>query len=504
MPHPSVSRPGLRLRGALLALAATALGGCATFKEDVHISPLFSNLSSAGGGREVEALAGIVRVRYPQHDGTWNQWMLRPLASRERYAGNRSLNRFLVPLGTRKRVDDEVTTQLLPIFRFQQRLQESGREAWKLLALPGIFWSQDDTGRVVRAVLPFGGVIEDSFTYERIDFALFPLFARTKREGRTSYHFLWPIFVWSTKPGEAPSWRVWPLYGVNRSEHRDNRFVLWPLFHWHTNSKTRMAERPTRKWMLFPLFGRTRTGSFTSTSLLWPFFGWSSDPESGFWAWDGPWPLVRVQRPGDAPDVAVRTRFWPFYSHFEGDGLESTWTLWPLVNQRSETYSNGTRDGEYVVPFWQRWQRFDLDGKETASWTKLWPIVQIREDQAAARLAVPALNPAWHTPVIDEHYAFVYELYTREWSPGRSRERSWGGLWRRDRDAYESRSYLAGLWGRRRYMDTGAKVTETSLLLGLFRWRAREGRFQGFLPPALPGPGFPIERVASERLRGTR
>ena len=498
----SSSRPTLRRLGRVWAALCLALGatGCVTYDQEIHLAPLWSDLSMAGGGREREAAAGAIRENLPAPDERWVRWSLRPLVTKSRNSSGDSLMHYLVPLGTRARRGEEVVDQLLPLMRFEKRVDSEGRPTWKFLALPGIFWSKDHTGRIVRAVFPFGGRIEGSFTYESITFALFPLWVRTKREGRTSNHFLWPIFLWSTKPDLPTSWRVWPLYGASHTEFHTRRFWLWPLFHDHTDVGAASQGIPTRRWSLWPLFSRTRRGTFSATSVLWPFFGYSHDTSTGYWAWDGPWPLVRIIRPGDSPQQVVRTRFWPFYSYYNGDGLTSRWYLWPLVNRRHEEYKNGTREAEIVIPFWQRWEREDEQGERMSSWNKLWPVYQrytTREDvdgRARSRTAFPALNPLWHMPVVDDMYAWTYELYARETREDAVRERSWGGLWRRDRDAFERRAYLTGLWARRVFAYEGARYAETSTLFGLLRWRTREGSFQGFLRPAFPGPGFPVQR----------
>ncbi len=496
-PTELASLPGPLLRGrsraVLLTLCCCTSSGCATFAQDVHLAPLFSNLSMAGGGRELEAVAGAVRVRHASPEAPWRDWALRPLVMEARDERGDSLMHFLVPLGTHQVRGNEVTTQFLPLFRYQEDLDQHGHLQWKLLALPGILWSQDDSGRVVRALFPIGGRIERSFTFDRIDFVLWPLYIKTQREGRTTTHVLYPIFAWSTKEGLPPSWRFWPLYGVSRTENVERRFWLWPLLHTQKNRLRWEPQAQEERFMLFPLFGHSRKGSLTSNTVLWPFFGWSSDPSTGFWSWDGPWPLVRVQRPGSSGE-AERTRFWPFYSNFKGDDLDSTWYLWPFVNSRTSLHVNVVRTGENVVPIWQRWTEVDSQGSEVADWTKLWPLYQEHSDPSGARLALPALNPLWYTPVFDDGYAWIYELYSRDWKPGLSRERSWGGLWKREVDAFERRSYLTGLWARRRFREDGEGVSETSLLFGLLRWRSRAGHFDGFLAPAPPGPGFPMGR----------
>ena len=69
-------------------------------------------------------------------------------------------------------------------------------------------------------------------------------------------------------------------------------------------------------------------------------------------------------------------------------------------------------------------------------------------------------------------------------------------LWRREKDRDEDRRSLSMVWARRDYSVAGAPVRETSLLLGLVRWRSGPNGF-GFLQPAFPGPGWPLERVPS-------
>ena len=489
-------------RALILVAVAVGASSCASFQQDLHLAPLYSNLSMAGGGREVELVAGAVRTRRPTPNADVNQWALRPFIAKHIAPSGATDTRFIVPLGKRTTAGEDELTQMLPIVRYHRNVNAEGEHEWQFLMVPGILWHREPSGRVVRAVFPFGGVVENFLTYKRVVFALFPLYMKTQRGGRTSWHFPWPVLGYAREEGIKPSWRVWPLVGVSRTKHYDRRFFLWPIFQRHRDNLQAPPDERFEKWMVFPLFGHARRGSFRSWSLLWPFFGYAHDPEQDFWAFDGPWPLVRIRRggnPGGHPDDDIeRTRFWPFWSHYKGEGLESTWVLWPLMNKRHEVYPKGDRRSEFVVPFWQNWERFDEHGKSTASWTKMWPLAQryekSRREGDYSRTALPALNPLWHTPVIDDHYAWIYELYTLETSGDRSRERSWGGIWRRDVDSREERKYLSGLWSQRKYTWEGQRVRETSILLGLIRWRSRPGAAFRLLPPAVPGPGWPIER----------
>jgi hypothetical protein len=487
---------------ALLPLAAAFLSGCATFEEDVHLSPLFSNLSTAGGGREVEALAGSIRVRRPLPSADVNEWAWRPLVSKKYEDNGDAALRYVVPFGLRTERGDETVTRFSPIYRYHELYDEQRRPEWRLLIFPIVLWSKNADGRVVRALFPLGGVIERFLSYDQIVFGLFPVYMRTVRGERTSHHVLWPIFGYSNEDGRK-SYRFWPFYGVSRDEDHERYFALWPIFHWHENDLRKPEEQRETKKGVLPFYGTTERDTFRSWGVLWPFFGWSRDTASGFRSFDGPWPLVRIQRPGES-EAAYRTRLWPLYSFYRDQALESTWVPWPLYNRRVETYHDGVRRAEFFIPFWQNWRRTGEDGEELRTWTKFWPLYQEYTAGDHSRTALPALNPLWHTPVVDDHYAWVYELYTREEEATGKRERAWGNLWRRDVDGGEERTYLTGLWSRRKYTFRGEKVRETSLLLGLLRWR-EDADGVHWMRPAMPGPGWPAERMpATEPLSKAR
>ena len=151
-----------------------------------------------------------------------------------------------------------------------------------------------------------------------------------------------------------------------------------------------------------------------------------------------------------------------------------------------------------MIPFWQHSRTIDEDGTET-SFTKLWPLFQGDDDGKRRRLSFPALSPLWRSPNLDEHYAWLYEVFVRETGQDLLRERSWLGLWRRERDQDEDRASLSGLWARRAFSRRGEEVTDTSLFFGLLRWRSSLSEGLEWLPPALPGPGWPLERVPDSR-----
>ncbi len=478
--------------GPLLALAA-GLGSCATSGTEWNLAPVWSQHSRAGGGVEIEALAGALRSRVTYRGAAFEQIAVRPLWIRSRSADGNLVDRFLTPFGYAADRGDETVWQLLPIVRYDRRNLPGGEYDWTFFSLPGIYWSRRADGRTLRGWFPFGGVMERFLSYDRLEWVLFPLWLRTERSGRVTHHVLWPVFSHTHGTG-GPSWRVWPLLGNSIYEGRYERwFFLWPVFLWQRNNLALPPSAQETKWMVFPLYGRTTAGNYRATTVLWPFFGWSHEEQKGFSAFDAPWPFVRVMR--DPRNDVSRTRIWPFWSTYHGDGLDSSWYGWPIVNARREVYEHGEKDAVNIVPFLQTSQRRDEDAGKSLH-HKIWPLYRTEmRGESERMLAFPALNPLWRTPEIDEMYAWIWELYTRERSQEVVRERFWLGLWRREKDAYEDRQALMGLWAQRVWYAPGGKVRDTSILYGLLRWRSGpEAPFE-LLAPAVPGPGWPLERV---------
>jgi hypothetical protein len=492
----ALARAMLAFARAMLAFAPAllVLGSCASLTTERNLAPLFSEHSMPGGGTEIEAFGGILRSRRTRPGGLLTQWALRPLVIHDFRPAGDSLSRFLVPLGISEKRGEDYTWQLLPVARYNRREFTGGELEWTFFSLPGIYWSRLRDGRTVRAWFPFGGVMEEFLSFDRFVFVMWPLFMRSERTGRVTHHFVFPVFAFTHGRG-GPSWRFWPFYGNAKVRGSyDRQFALWPIFHWEHNRLSMPPEEQEHKWLVFPLVGHTTKGRYSAWTALWPFFGWGSNPDTGYWALDLPWPFVRLIR--DPASDLERTRFWPFYSYFRGNGLESTWYLWPFINVRREVYEKAEKNSLYVIPFWQRWVREDeVTGR--SDYQKLWPLYQYTStEQRTNRIALPALNPLWQTPEIDEMYAWIWELYTRERDQSFVRERSWLGLYRRERDEAEDRRSFSILWARRVYKDeSGLEVRETSLFFGLLRWRKRGSDSLEWLAPAMPGPGWPLQRV---------
>jgi hypothetical protein len=469
-----------------------ALGACAAPGSDVAVAPVFTRVAAADGGTRHEAAAGLWRSR--SDDEGLERYTFGPLRSWDRKPDGNWSSRFLVPLGYGYERYEDRMSLLVPLYIYRKKPRADGTLETRLFVLPGVMVRNNEERGIKVGVFPFYGRLEGFLTYDEVTFVLFPLWVRTKAGGRVSNSVLWPIFGW-TRGGGAHHNRIFPLWGRARFEGRyDRTFVLWPIFHRERNFLGGGGEEPEDVWWVWPLYGKKTRGDYTAHTVLWPFFGYARDTSSGFWAWDGPWPFVRFQHGGRRG--VNRERVWPFYGHLEGDGIDRRSYLWPLVHVSTEKYVRSEREQLNVIPFWQSWNRIDLETGQESSWCRAWPLFQVEKNGAWQRGSFPSLLPFQRQGLMDRHYGWLWKVYEWEREGVLRRERGWAGLWRRERDAGEDRRYLTFLWSDRRYADAeGRATTETSLLFGLLRWRRTEGAGLSILPPAFPGPGWPAERA---------
>ncbi len=493
--HGTPSNAVLRALACLVLSLLPWLTACASSGSDIHLAPLYSRQSTAGGGVRSELLFGALLRDQPDLDSEAVLHAVRPLVSWQSDAEGTHLSHFLVPLGRNYKDEDQSSSIFYPFYFWRSEDWDAGGESWEFLSLLGTYAGRDRYGDLDFAWFPFGGEVERFLTYDRIRFVLFPLYASAERNGRSSKHFLYPVLGWTTGNGES-SFRLWPLYGRSRIEDNyDRRFYLWPFFHYHRNKVQLGPEREETKWMFWPIFGKTKRESYRSWTWLWPFFGFARDKERDFWALDFPWPLVRIQSGGTRPRAEERVRVWPFYSHFKNQSLTATTVLWPVFHWREEDSEDYRRDSFHVVPFWRSSVATEKKTEKRLERRLLWPLFRWENDAGVRSFHTLELNPFNPHKAWDLHYGWLYQLWAcKDDGNEIQRERSWGGLWRREADEFEDRRSFTGLWSKRTLMKSGLRVDETSLLFGLIRWRHAHGVGREWLRPAFPGPGWPARR----------
>ena len=121
----------------------------------------------------------------------------------------------------------------------------------------------------------------------------------------------------------------------------------------------------------------------------------------------------------------------------------------------------------------------------------------MRTSPGVESIHVVDINPFPDYQFINEHYAWLWELYTQRTDGEQVRSRSWLGLWRREKDTDEDRRTVSALWSARDYTRAGRLAHERSFLFGLLRYRTVDGGGFTLLRPAFPGPGWPMRRTPS-------
>jgi hypothetical protein len=508
VPHPAPRRRPSRLRAVALAAAGllgSLLGGsCAAPDADIHLAPLFTAMSTPGGGRELEGLGGVLMRELPapgaSGDSATARNAFRPLGSEAIRQSGEHRTHYLPPFGLHSVRRDTVMSRFMFAYFWQSGVQEDGSKTHSLMAIPGVLSSRNREGVMRWGWFPFYANIRDFLTFDRLYFVFFPIYTESERNGVHTRHVLWPFVSWSWGGG-SDNFRIWPFYGRKAIHGRFRRtYVLWPFFHFHRNHLGGGGEQVETKWMVFPLVGHTRRATYRSWTVLWPFFGFAWDPPREFWSLDAPWPLVRISRGGTRTAVEERTRMWPLYSYYKGDRLENTHFLWPLGASRKEDYVQAYRRSIYFVPFLQSSRRVDkVDGTESTQF-KLWPLYQSTVEGPRSRTAMLAINPFPRYFPFEYHYRFLYEGFAVERDEFGRSQRAFAALWREEAGRAEVRRSIPGLWAQRSWLEAGTPATETSLLFGLLRWRHVRGDGLSPMMPAVPGPGWPPFRESDRAL----
>lgn len=498
-PHLRRSRDARRAAAASALLLASTAGSCALPPADLNLAPLlaYESYSEDRGESVFEALGGLVSAG--RRDGR-EHLAVRPLFHhREVFSDETRALRastsldFLFPLGHAHAGDGESRAYLFPFFFHTSRLDLEDRRDVDWMLLPFFFGgSADDGAEDYFAFFPFYGEIRNFLSYERVRFALFPLWSQSWKDEREAWFVLWPFFGAASGEG-YDMLRLLPFYAHSRVEGKEESLaILWPFY---TQEKRWLdADQPLETSLLLPFYGRQVMGGFESTTVLPPFIGWASG-EGEFRSFQV-WPIFLSLSGGDGDGRPFeRFYFRPFYARYRSKEIDQHVYLWPLIWDRSERFPG---DGEplmtaqrfVALPFWQSWTT--THGEKRGSYFQLWPLVHA-DHPAEGGSEVQIFSPWPYHPYQDYIQRNLEPFLTLYRSESRTEDlrtaRGPLGIFRMVETKDDWRCSLPLLGGLR---STRSGRVEFSLLAGLLRFRTDGGL--AFLPPAFPGPGFaPLE-----------
>jgi hypothetical protein len=350
----------------------------------------------------------------------------RPLCTRFNLPNQTIGYDFLWPLGTGRFSEQSRRWRAALAFHTWRAGESSESDATSWGLIPLVWGGQTAQSEAYFALFPAGGTVRDLVGYERISFALFPLYLSTAKGESRNQAILWPIFSRTTGPVEK--WRVFPLVGAARSEHSKRHFYLWPLVHTAETSSPR-RQTTSSAIFVFPFYGRAKTQNaageqvFHSWSLLWPFFSGAEGED--FRRLTLAWPFYRSSsREGKRPS---RTRyFWPFYGHASNQVRDYRFVMWPFWQHTSHGNDTNGSDFRYLLPFYWSFEH-NAPGKPTRKFRQLWPFWKSDVQGDERHCSVLALWPQRNAAPIERNYAPFWTLYqSRRTSAGIRRDFLWG------------------------------------------------------------------------------
>jgi hypothetical protein len=402
---------------------------------------------------------------------------------------------FLYPLWTYDRFGDQKRWQFLQIINHSTGDFQDETVRRKLTLFPFYFHRKStDPEQNYTAVWPFYGRLVNRLYYRQIDFAMWPIWVKTQREGTvsrspeeeftspffrwreqrrvdvTTYNVLAPFFHYREGPG-LKGWQALPLFSWERKAvtHRADKWgdeemvpghrhltILWPLFFSQDRKLGTLNEEKFRAFL--PFFSILRSPYRDSSTYLWPIGLTITEDRARQYKEVGlPWPFI-VFAHGEGKTTK---RVFPIASYSCNGPLESRFILWPVWKYNA--IHAETLDRRRGRVLWFLYSNTVEENKDTGDFRRrvdFWPLFTHRKEMdGRRRLQVLALLEPF-MPNIDS--------VERDWSP------LWS-IWRSEsnpKTGARSRSLLWNLYRRESAPDS----RKCSLLFGLFQYQSSADR----------------------------
>lgn len=377
----------------------------------------------------------------------------------------------IYPLLTYDRYGGQYRWQFMQLFNLAggETQTETNRDRFTIFP---IYFQQrsSDPEENYTALFPLYGTLKHRFNRDEIQFAAFPVYAKTRRREVVTRNYLFPVFHWRT--GESlRGWQVWPLaaHETKGVTTRTNGFgdittiggherwnFLWPIF----SDQRNYLGTANAEWQqaLLPAYYLHRSPQRDQTTVLWPFFSRIEDRGKRYLEWQAPWPFIVVAN-GEGKKAR---RFWPLFGYARGSNLVTRAYLWPVYRYSHLRSAPLDRERTRILYFlYNDVSEKNLETGRTRERQALWPLYTTRRDwDGSTRLQVLALLE----PILSNNKS-IERNYSPLWS-----------LWRSERNAETGDSSQSLLWNLYRRERTGA-TKRTSLLFGLYQHRSGpEGR----------------------------
>ncbi|MBN2683708.1 MAG: hypothetical protein JXR40_00380 [Pontiellaceae bacterium] len=355
---------------------------------------------------------------------------------------------YLWPLYVRKGFKDEEYARFFVVGWHNDFSSGEGRE--RTWVLPIYFQGRAADGENYFGLFPLGGHLRDFLGRDRIDFALFPLWARSQVNEVKTTSVLWPIYS-RTQGDGVDRFRIWPLYGESTLEGSyQKKFVLWPIF---SSVKYTNPGNPGGGFILFPLYGHVQTEKGDNHWILPPFFRFAEG--GGQRIINAPWPFIQLS------DGDVYKRYlWPLYGKKQAGSSTQKFWLWPVIWDRKTELGDRTQERFNVMPFFYSEKEVltkavgEAEVGDTASkYWKVWPLMSWDQRGETSRFRLLDLWPMRETDGVERNWAPLWTLYRRMENDGAVQHRLLWGIYEQEK---------------------GKGSAEWSLLKGLVKYKKTE------------------------------
>ena len=396
---------------------------------------------------------------------------------------------FLYPIITYDRYGTEYRFQFLQLLSFSGGSNQAKEEADRFTLFPIYFQQRSAASNEnYTALFPVYGKLRNRLFRAEIDFLLWPLFVKTKRQPGagtvgaeeflslgnrwaqsrrgdiTTYNFIAPIFHLRYGDG-LRGWQAWPLAGheAKTITTRTNAwgdaetipgykksFALWPI--WSTDTRNIGTSNQSHFVAFMPLYSSYRSPLRDSTSYLWPCgVTLTDDRARRYQEVDVLWPVFAYAR----GEGKTTTRFWPLFGFSHNDVLTRNFCLWPVYKYTRIQSEPLDRQRTQILFFLYS----DKTEANTDTGTKsrridCWPLFTSKRDHRGnSSLQVFSILE----PILSASKS-VERNYSHFWS-----------VWRTEKNVQSGASSQSLLWNLYSHRKSSEGVRKTSFLFGMFQ-----------------------------------
>jgi hypothetical protein len=439
----------------------------------------------ARGETDDELLAGPAYAKFRLTlDSGWREEAAGPLYYRQTVAGQtqwaippffcRTLTpdvdwsewEFFYPAMNYRRFGTEYRLQLAQVLSFSGGHTPEDNSVRHLTLFPIFFYQHStETNHNYSAVFPLYGHLENRMFRDDIKFLLFPLYSETRKKGKVTDNYLYPIFDRRRGNGLTGG-EVWPLAGEERkittfstnsmnevetNGGYDKWFFLWPLYF---NSRTGLGTtNPIVSQTLIPFYSQTRSPLRDETSYGFPLgFNAIHDREQGYVEHDFLWPLF-VRAHGSK----TVTRYFPIYSRAQHNGMESDFYGFPIYKfNRLQSPPLDRRRTRILFFLYSDTVERNTQSHDFKRRVDFWPFYSYRRELDGKRKT--------------QFFAFLEPLFPNNRTVSREYGPLWS-VWRSEKNPHTGGTSQSVLWNLYR-RETLGPSKKASLLFGLIQYQS--------------------------------